>query len=229
MSQKSPTHTGRSGGAASRVGVVVVERVAAIGPQHHGAGLVQHHLRVDDPHQVDHPQVLALVPCAVIVDGAGLLVGHRAGVDLRLGAEPVVGPPQAGFIGGLEAAQAVGPLLQAAGVGQVLEQFVGRAVDVVIHRDVLAEHLVVRVHRPHHLHDDRRGLLARRRLDADNPVDRIGGAVMNGNIVKRGQRHQNGSPSRLGLSKKVAALQHPAGPDPRTLRTAEFRRRNTQR
>ena len=70
MSQKSPTHTGRFGRRGLRVGVVVVERVVAVGPQHHRTGLVEHHLRVDDPHQVDHPQVLALVPRAVVVDGA---------------------------------------------------------------------------------------------------------------------------------------------------------------
>src|SRR5260370_42357570 len=73
------------GGLGMRV--MVVERVPAIGPQHNGTGLAEHHLRVKDPHQVDHPQVLALVPGAVIVDGTCLGVGHRAGLDLGVRTE----------------------------------------------------------------------------------------------------------------------------------------------
>ena len=62
-----PTRALWRGGLGVRV--VVVERVAAIGPQHNGTGPAEHHLRVEDPHQVDHPQVLTLVPGAVVVDG----------------------------------------------------------------------------------------------------------------------------------------------------------------
>ena len=180
------------------IGILVVERMVTIGPQHDRAGLVEHHLRVDDAHQVDHPQVLALVPRAVVVDRAGLLVGDRAGEDgaARGAAELVVGHPQPRLLGRGEAPQAVCPLLQAAGVGHVVEQLVGRTVDVIVDGAIGSEHLVVRVDRPHHLHDDRRGLLPRRRLDADDPVDRFGGASVGGDVIKRGQRHWNCSPLR---------------------------------
>ena len=143
------------------VGVVVIERVTAIGPQHNGTGLAEHHLRVEDPHHVDHPQVLALVPGAVVVDGTGLGVGHRAGVNLGVRKQPVVGQPEPGLLGGGEVTQGIGPLLEALGVGQVFEQLVGWAVDVVVDRAVLAEDVVVRICRPHLRHEHRGGLLQR--------------------------------------------------------------------
>src|ERR1700685_509257 len=73
--------------------VLVVEGVTASGPQHNGTGLAEHHLRVEDPHQIDHPQVLALVPGAVVVDGTGRGVGYRAGVNLGGRKQPVVSQP----------------------------------------------------------------------------------------------------------------------------------------
>src|SRR5271168_5545913 len=84
------------GGLGMRV--VVVKRVTAIGPQHNGTGLAEHHLRVEDPHYVDHPQVLALGPGAVVVDGTGLGVGHRAGVNLGVRKQPVVSQPEPGLL-----------------------------------------------------------------------------------------------------------------------------------
>src|ERR1700730_16716697 len=86
------------GGLGMRV--VVIERVMTIGPQHNGTGLAEHYLRVEHPHQVDHPQVLALVPSAVVIDGTGLRVGHRAGVDLGVRKQPVVGQPEPGLPSG---------------------------------------------------------------------------------------------------------------------------------
>src|SRR5271166_6532724 len=187
-----PARALRRSGLGIRVGVV--ERVTAIGPQHNGTGLAEHHLRVEDPHQVDHPQVLALIPGAVVVDGTGLGVGHRAGVDLGVRKQPVVGQPKAGLLSRGEVTQGVGPLLEAAGVGQVFEQLVGWAVDVVVDRAVLAEDLVVRVHRPHLRHEHRGGLLKWRGLDADHSLDRLGRAAVGGDIFKRCYGHGIGSP-----------------------------------
>ncbi len=178
-------------GCGFRVRVVVVERVVAVGPQHDRAGFVEHRLRVNDPHQVDHPQVPPpLVPGAVVVHGAGFAIGDGAGVDLGLGAQPVIGQPEAVLLGVRETSQAVCPFLQGAGVGQIVEQLVGRAVDEVVDRAVLAEHLVMRIDRVNHLHEDRSRLLPRRRLDAHQSRNRVGATVVCGDVLERGQCHQ---------------------------------------
>src|SRR6185437_11205796 len=61
------------------VGVLVIKRVVAVGPQHYGPRLVEDELGIDDAHQVDHPQVEALIPRTVVIDGARFAVGYRTG------------------------------------------------------------------------------------------------------------------------------------------------------
>ena len=155
-------------------------------PQHHRTRLVQHHLGVDDAHQVDHPQMLALIPGAVIVDGHRVGVGDGLREALGLIAEPVVGDPQLRCVGRLETTQTVGPFLQRTGVGEVLEHLTRRCIDVALDGAVGAEHLIVRIHRSQHVHDDRSGGLTVRVLDPQDAGDHVFGDVTE---CGQGSRH----------------------------------------
>ncbi|SKT82577.1 Uncharacterised protein [Mycobacteroides abscessus subsp. abscessus] len=104
--------------------------------------------------------MITLVPGAVVVDGSGLGVRLGASVDQRVGTQAIVGNPQPRLVGLREAPQAVGPLLQTPSVRQVAVQVIGRAIYILLDGAVRAEHLIVRVYRPHHVHDDRCRLFA---------------------------------------------------------------------
>lgn len=72
-------------------------------PEHDRSRLIEYDLRIDHPHQVNHPQVITLVPGTVVVDGSGLGVRLGAGVYQRVGTQAIVGNPQPRLVGLREA------------------------------------------------------------------------------------------------------------------------------